>query len=88
MAVSAGGRYTVGLRSDGTVVAVGDNRDGQCNVFGWRLFNRLEELEYRCEERAALQEELVGLNGLFAGRRRREIETQLMRIDEELQTLK
>ena len=33
--VSAGKDYTVGLKSDGTVVAVGDNRFGQCDVSGW-----------------------------------------------------
>lgn len=29
------GFHTVGLRADGTVVAVGDNDDGQCNVSDW-----------------------------------------------------
>ena len=33
--VSAEGLHTVGLRSDGTVVAVGKNDDGQCDVSGW-----------------------------------------------------
>ena len=32
----AGYNHTVGLRSDGTVVAVGENDHGQCNVSGWR----------------------------------------------------
>jgi alpha-tubulin suppressor-like RCC1 family protein len=27
--------YTLGLKSDGTVVAVGDNSEGQCSVGGW-----------------------------------------------------
>lgn len=31
-----GNGHTVGLRADGTVVAVGDNTFGQCNVDGWR----------------------------------------------------
>lgn len=26
----------VGIKADGTVVALGDNRQGQCNVSGWR----------------------------------------------------
>jgi len=30
------GIHTVGLREDGTVVAVGDNESGQCNVKSWR----------------------------------------------------
>ena len=34
--ISAGGSHTVGLKADGTVVAVGKNEDGQCNVSGWK----------------------------------------------------
>ena len=30
--IAAGQYHTVGLKSDGTVVAVGDNYDGQCDV--------------------------------------------------------
>ena len=33
--VSAGWGHTVGLKADGTVVAVGDNDYGQCDVDGW-----------------------------------------------------
>jgi alpha-tubulin suppressor-like RCC1 family protein len=33
--IAAGRRHTVGLKSDGTVTAVGDNKYGQCNVSGW-----------------------------------------------------
>ena len=33
--VSAGDYHTVGLKADGTVVALGDNDDGQCDVDGW-----------------------------------------------------
>ena len=35
VAVSAGLYHTVGLTSDGTVVAVGDNDDNQCDVSDW-----------------------------------------------------
>jgi len=35
--IAGDGYHTVGLRSDGTVVAVGDNNNGQCNVSGWQL---------------------------------------------------
>ena len=33
--LAAGGFHTVGFKSDGTVVAVGHNAYGQCNVGGW-----------------------------------------------------
>ncbi len=33
--ISAGGSHTVGLKSDGTVVAVGDNQYGQCDISDW-----------------------------------------------------
>ena len=33
--VAAGGYHTVGLKDDGTVVAVGHNDSGQCDVGGW-----------------------------------------------------
>ncbi|MCR8632170.1 RCC1-like domain-containing protein [Paenibacillus radicis (ex Xue et al. 2023)] len=33
--IAAGRRHTVGLKSDGTMVAVGDNEYGQCDVGGW-----------------------------------------------------
>ena len=35
IAVSAGSYNTVGLKSDGTVVATGYNDDGRCDVSGW-----------------------------------------------------
>ena len=35
MMIAAGDFHTVGLRSDGAVIAVGMNDDGQCNVAGW-----------------------------------------------------
>ena len=35
VAVSAGYVHTVGLKADGTVVATGDNKYGQCNVYDW-----------------------------------------------------
>lgn len=33
--IAAGRGHTVALKSDGTVVAVGDNTYGQCNVSSW-----------------------------------------------------
>jgi alpha-tubulin suppressor-like RCC1 family protein len=35
--VAAGYSHTVGLKSDGTVVAVGDNSYGQCNTYDWKF---------------------------------------------------
>ncbi len=35
-AIAAGGDHTVGLKSNGTVTAVGSNTFGQCNVSRWR----------------------------------------------------
>ena len=35
MALSASGVQTIGLKSDGTVVACGENKHGQCNVSNW-----------------------------------------------------
>ncbi|WP_242295075.1 RCC1 domain-containing protein, partial [Bacillus cereus group sp. BfR-BA-01381] len=36
VAIAAGCAHTVGLKSDGTVVAVGENTYGQCDVSSWR----------------------------------------------------
>ena len=33
--VSAGGRHTVGVKKDGSVVAAGEKGNGQCDVSGW-----------------------------------------------------
>lgn len=33
--VSAGISHTVGLREDGTAIAIGDNADGQCDIESW-----------------------------------------------------
>lgn len=35
VAVTAGSRHTMGLKVDGTVVAVGSNRGAQCDVDEW-----------------------------------------------------
>ena len=35
VAIAAGDFYTVGLKADGTVVAVGSNESGQCDVQNW-----------------------------------------------------
>ena len=62
--------YTVGLKADGTVVAVGSNRCGRCDVSGWRLFNSFENLEQeRIEAKAERQRQ-------GAERQRQEAERQ------------
>jgi YVTN family beta-propeller protein len=33
--IAAGGDFAVGLKSEGSVVAAGDNRDGQCGITSW-----------------------------------------------------
>jgi hypothetical protein len=45
--ISAGERHTVGVRSDGTVVAVGDNGRGQCNVGSWTNIVQVAAEDYR-----------------------------------------
>ena len=36
LAVSAGSSHTLGLKTDGTVVAAGFNANGQCDVSDWQ----------------------------------------------------
>ena len=38
--VAGGYAHTVGVKDDGTVVAVGDNSEGQCDVGGWTGINQ------------------------------------------------
>jgi len=44
--VAAGGWHTVGLEDGGTVVAVGDNSVGQCNVGGWTNIDKVAAGDY------------------------------------------
>ena len=37
VAVAGGGLNTMALKSDGTVLVIGNNEEGQCNVSGWNL---------------------------------------------------
>lgn len=41
-AISAGAFHLVALKSDGTVIAAGDNSYGQCDVSGWKNIVRIE----------------------------------------------
>ena len=56
VAISAGNRHTVGLRSDGRVVAVGSNECGRCDVSNFKLFNDLDNLE---EEKRLAREKRI-----------------------------
>ena len=106
VAISAGDFHTVGLKADGTAVAVGNNYADRCNVSGWRLFQSVDTLEEEREEakkrreqekarriaqlqqqRADVQSELANLKGLFTGMRRRELESRLAEINNELEGL-
>lgn len=92
VAISAGNKHTVGLKSDGTVVAVGCNDDRRCDVSGWKLFQsaetiKEERIEAKKQEKSALEQELTSLKGLFAGKRRKEIESRLVEIEIEMKKL-
>lgn len=92
VAISAGDKHTVGLKSDGTVVAVGCNDDRRCDVSGWKLFQsaetiKEERIEAKKQEKSALEQELTSLKGLFAGKRRKEIESRLAEIEIEMSSL-
>ena len=72
--------------------ATGDNFKNQCNARDWKLFNSIDSLEQERKEmlnseKDKLQSELANLRGIFTGRRRREIETRLCEIEEELKKL-
>ena len=56
--VTAGYYYTVGLKSDGTVVAVGFNQEGQLNVDSW---NNIKEVINGLEQEAHLLLALMDL---------------------------
>ena len=45
--VSAGAFHTVGLKSDGTMVAVGRNTEGQCDVSDWNSIQQVSAGGYR-----------------------------------------
>ena len=72
MAVSAGKFHTVGLKADGTVVAVGDNDEGQCDDAGWKLFKTEEEKKADYTRACSYQEsgdeqELAKAASIFKG---------------------
>lgn len=88
----------VGLKSDGTVKTAGtENWKNQCDVKYWKLFNNLDSLEkdriaeteeFQKKEKSDLETELANLKGLFNGKRRREIESQLAEIEKGQKNIK
>lgn len=43
-AIAAGYHHSVGMRLDGTVIAAGENKCGQCDVDGWNFERKEVEL--------------------------------------------
>ena len=50
--VAAGGCYTVGLKADGTMVTVGENRTGQCDVGDW---TDITQVDAGCDQTVGLK---------------------------------
>ena len=85
MAVAAGSRHTVGLKSDGTVVACGYNKNGQCDVSGWKLFDNFDDVVNRAvaeEEKRKAAAEKRRLDRIAA------LEAEKQRIETELPHIK
>ncbi len=96
VAIAAGSATTVGLRSDGTVVVTGANTLGECDVSNWKLFGNIYTLvkedarqKLIAEKHAkicALQSEKSNL-GIFAGKKKKEIDQQIAALQAELSQL-
>ena len=86
MAVCTGGSHTVGLKEDGTVVAVGENDDGQCDVEKWKLFDNLEQ--ERLETQRRRQEEKQRRQEEERAQRRAALEAERAKLQAELPTIK
>ncbi len=75
IAITAGWYHTVGLKADGTVVAVGRDGDGQCSkVSEWKLFDSLDEFIAKQDERDGLKTKIA--ENLRAERERLRIERE------------
>ena len=85
MAVAANRFHTIGLKSDGMVVACGDNYYGQCNVSGWKLFDNFDDVVNRAvaeEEKRKAAAEKRRLDRIAA------LEAEKQRIETELPHIK
>ena len=85
MAVATASGHTVGLKSDGTVVACGSNSDGRCNVSGWKLFDNFDDVVNRAvaeEEKRKAAAEKPRLDRIAA------LEAEKQRIATELPHIK
>ena len=82
---NSGSRHTVGLKSDGTVVACGYNKNGQCDVSGWKLFDNFDDVVNRAvaeEEKRKAAAEKRRLDRIAA------LEAEKQRIETELPHIK
>ena len=99
--IAAGSKCVLAVCRDGTVLAKGENRYGQCNVSDWKLFDSFDNYEQESVQKRrqaaqrrlqaqqeVLNRELAGLKGLFTGKRKKEIEARLAQIEKELSALR
>ena len=85
MEIAAGDDHTVGLKSDGMVVACGSNSDGRCDVSGWKLFDNFDDVVNRAvaeEEKRKAAAEKRRLDRIAA------LEAEKQRIETELPHIK
>ncbi len=97
--VYASNAGTIGLRADGTLIVAGQ-KEMQERVAGWKLFGSIETFEAEVEqmketmkkcapledEIRTLQKEYKGL-GLFAGKRKKEIDARVTELKAKLEEL-
>lgn len=79
LAVFAGASHFVGIHTDGSVVAVGDNSFHQCEVSGWQLFDNIESIEQERKEARILREQEIKNEKLRLEAERKELEERQQR---------
>ncbi len=80
----AASNHAVGLKADGTVVAVGQNTGGQCNIQVWKLFNNFAVLE---QERAEIKKRTVAERIAQQQRIKAEHQQKIAALEEQKKTL-